>query len=47
LCAGSPACLDAALRHKAFSRALRTEIDVASAEPLRTTVARRGRMDNL
>ena len=47
LCAGSPACIDAAERQRAFSRALRTEVDISSIEPLRTTLARRGRIEDL
>ena len=47
LCAGSAACLDAAERKRAFSRALRTEVDSAAVEALRTTLARRGRIENL
>ena len=47
LCVGSPACLDAAERKRAFSRGLRTEIDLSTVDTLRTTLARRGRLENL
>ena len=45
LCAGSPACLEAADRRRAFSRALRTEITNAAPAALRERLAGRGRME--
>ncbi|HEX7276687.1 MAG TPA: YlxR family protein [Acidimicrobiales bacterium] len=45
LCAGSADCLDAAARKRAFSRALRTEIDSSAVEALRTAWAGRGRIE--
>jgi len=46
LCAGSPACLDAAERRKAFDRALRTTVHARTVEDLRTRLAERGRLDS-
>jgi len=47
LCAGSPECVDAADRKKAFARALRTEVDTSTIGLLRTAMARRGRIEKI
>ena len=46
LCAGSPACVDAAERRKAFDRALRTTIQAHAVDDLKTSLAGRGRLDS-
>ncbi|HWI04948.1 MAG TPA: YlxR family protein [Acidimicrobiales bacterium] len=46
LCAGSPACIEAAERRKAFDRALRTTVEREAVDALKTTLARRGRLDS-
>jgi predicted RNA-binding protein YlxR (DUF448 family) len=46
LCAGSPACVDAAARRKAFERALRTSVHTEAVDDLKTELARRGRLDS-
>ena len=46
LCAGSQACVEAAARRKAFDRALRTTVDGAAVDGLRTMLVERGRMDS-
>ncbi|HEV2758913.1 MAG TPA: YlxR family protein [Acidimicrobiales bacterium] len=46
VCAGSPACVDAAERRKAFDRALRTTVHGHAVDEVRTTVAERGRLDS-
>ena len=46
LCAGSPACIDAAERRKAFERALRTTIHSRAVDDLKTMLASRGRLDS-
>jgi predicted RNA-binding protein YlxR (DUF448 family) len=45
LCAGSPACVEAAGRRKAFDRALRAPIHSQAVEDLKTNLARRGRLE--
>ncbi|MBA3266985.1 MAG: YlxR family protein [Acidimicrobiia bacterium] len=45
LCAGSAACIDAADRRRAFSRALRTDITGPEVAALRDCLAGRGRME--
>jgi predicted RNA-binding protein YlxR (DUF448 family) len=45
LCAGSPACVDAAARRQAFDRALRTPIRADAVEGLRTSGPSRGRIE--
>lgn len=47
LCAGSVVCIDAASRRRAFSRALRTEIEPDAVSSLRAAVASRGRMEGI
>jgi predicted RNA-binding protein YlxR (DUF448 family) len=46
LCAGSPACIEAAERRKAFERALRTAVQGQAVEDLKTMLASRGRLDS-
>ena len=46
LCAGSPACIDAAERRKAFDRALRTTVHRDAVDLLRSRLAERGRLDS-
>ena len=46
LCAGSPACIDAAERRKAFERALRTTVHREAVDDLKTSLAPRGRLDS-
>ena len=46
LCAGSPACIEAAARRKAFERALRTTVRSQAVDELKTTLAPRGRLDS-
>ncbi len=46
VCAGSPACVDAAERRKAFDRALRTTVHGHAVDEVRTIVAERGRLDS-
>jgi predicted RNA-binding protein YlxR (DUF448 family) len=38
LCAGSVGCLDKALRYGSLARALRTQVDLGTAERLRATL---------
>ena len=45
LCLGSPECIDAADRRRAFSRALRTEVTAPATAALRECLAGRGRME--
>jgi predicted RNA-binding protein YlxR (DUF448 family) len=45
LCAGSPACIEAAERRKAFERALRTTVRSEAVDDLKTELAPRGRLD--
>jgi predicted RNA-binding protein YlxR (DUF448 family) len=45
LCAGSPSCLDQAVRRKAFGRALRGEVTAAAVEGLRADLVNRARME--
>jgi predicted RNA-binding protein YlxR (DUF448 family) len=45
LCAGSPACIEAAQRRRAFDRALRGPVDAGSVERLRVEVAERARVE--
>ena len=45
LCAGSPACVDAALRRRAFDRALRGPVDAGSVERLRAAAAERAKVE--
>ncbi|MGH9263946.1 MAG: YlxR family protein [Acidimicrobiales bacterium] len=44
LCAGSPACVAAAARRRAFDRALRTAVSPEAVDELGTTLAGRGRI---
>jgi predicted RNA-binding protein YlxR (DUF448 family) len=46
LCAGSPACVDAAERRKAFDRALRTTVPGHAVDNLRIMLAGRGRLES-
>ncbi len=46
LCAGSPACIEAAERRKAFERALRTSVRSQAVDDLKTTLPPRGRLDS-
>ena len=46
LCAGSPACVEAAKRRKAFDRALRTTVRSQAVDDLKTSLAPRGRLDS-
>jgi len=46
LCRGSAACVEAAVRRKAFGRALRGDIRPESIDRLRDTTANRVSMDN-
>ena len=46
LCAGSPACIEAAGRRKAFDRALRTSVHSEAVDELKTSLAERGRLDS-
>lgn len=46
LCAGSPACVEAAERRQAFERALRTTVHRQAVDDLKTTLAPRGRLDS-
>ena len=46
LCAGSPACLEAAERRKALERALRTTFHAGAVDDLKSTLASRGRLDS-
>jgi len=46
LCAGSPACIEAAERRKAFDRALRTTVHPHAVDVLKTSLAERGRLDS-
>ena len=46
LCAGSPACIEAAERRKAFDRALRTTVHSRAVDDLKTMLAPRGRLDS-
>ena len=46
LCAGSPACLEAATRRRAFDRALRTTIRSNAVQDLGTILSGRGRMES-
>jgi predicted RNA-binding protein YlxR (DUF448 family) len=45
LCAGSPACVETALRRRAFDRALRGPVDPRSVEGLRIEAAERARVE--
>lgn len=42
LCAGSEACIDLAVRRKAFARALRADVAPAAVDRLRTSLWRVG-----
>jgi len=46
VCSGSPACIDAAERRKAFDRALRTTVHSGAVDSLRSMLAERGRLDS-
>ena len=46
VCAGSPACIDAAERRKGFDRALRTTVHTHAVDDLKTSLAPRGRLDS-
>ena len=46
LCAGSPACIEAAVLRKAFDRALRTSVHSEAVDELKTSLAPRGRLDS-
>jgi len=46
LCRESPACVEAAVRRRAFGRALRGDIRPESIDRLRDTTANRVSMDN-
>jgi predicted RNA-binding protein YlxR (DUF448 family) len=46
LCVGSPACIEAAERRKAFERALRTTVQRQAVDELKTSLASRGRLDS-
>jgi predicted RNA-binding protein YlxR (DUF448 family) len=46
LCAGSPACVEAAERRKAFERALRTPVQGQAVDDLKIMLAPRGRLDS-
>jgi predicted RNA-binding protein YlxR (DUF448 family) len=45
LCAGSPACVEAAHRRRAFDRALRGPVDAGSVERLRAAAAERAKVE--
>jgi predicted RNA-binding protein YlxR (DUF448 family) len=46
LCAGTTACLETAVRRKAFDRALRMRLGEGAVEHLRTTLVGRGRIES-
>jgi uncharacterized protein len=45
LCAGSPACVEAAQRRRAFERALRGPVDAGSVDRLRVEAAERAKVE--
>ena len=46
VCAGSPGCLKAASRRKAFDRALRTNVRSEAVDDLETMLSGRGRIES-